>query len=185
MVHNGNVYTFQVSDVFGISFLYKSYNIYGVFNCAKQYFNIRKYMRRKFIAMSLCWFSSSALFNICYNHTCQLMIRSTIMISQISIPKCNVHICAMFVTSCFYVNAGLFLGLRPASERRRYKVSHWLGANLESALKRKNLGYQSNLFFSVDGNFPLIKYSEINVNVDLYSVRWNPCLMGVDKCQVY
>ena len=32
--------------------------------------------------------------------------------------------------------AGLILGLRPANERRRYKVtpSHWLGANLESAL---------------------------------------------------
>ena len=30
----------------------------------------------------------------------------------------------------------LILGLRPANERRRYKVtpSHWLGANLESAL---------------------------------------------------
>ena len=32
--------------------------------------------------------------------------------------------------------SGLILGLRPANERRRYKVtpSHWLGANLESAL---------------------------------------------------
>ena len=35
-----------------------------------------------------------------------------------------------------YDIAGLILGLRPANERRRYKVnavSHWLGANLESA----------------------------------------------------
>ena len=34
-------------------------------------------------------------------------------------------------------NPGLILGLRPANERRRYKsnaISHWLGANLESAL---------------------------------------------------
>ena len=34
------------------------------------------------------------------------------------------------------VASELILGLRPANERRRYKVtpSHWLGANLESAL---------------------------------------------------
>ena len=33
-------------------------------------------------------------------------------------------------------NAELILGLHPANERRRHKVtpSHWLGANLESAL---------------------------------------------------
>ena len=35
-------------------------------------------------------------------------------------------------------NARLILGLHPANERRRYKVSnaisHWLGTNLESAL---------------------------------------------------
>ena len=29
---------------------------------------------------------------------------------------------------------GLILGLRPANEKRRY-VSHWLGVNLESALR--------------------------------------------------
>ena len=35
--------------------------------------------------------------------------------------------------------AGLILGLRPANERRRYKVnavSHWLGASLKSGLYR-------------------------------------------------
>ena len=39
----------------------------------------------------------------------------------------------------WYENTGLILGLCPANERCRYKatpaVSHWLGANLESALK--------------------------------------------------
>ena len=29
---------------------------------------------------------------------------------------------------------GLIVGLRPANERRSNAVSHWLGANLESAL---------------------------------------------------
>ena len=29
---------------------------------------------------------------------------------------------------------GLILGMCPANERRRYKVSHWLGTNLESAV---------------------------------------------------
>ena len=29
---------------------------------------------------------------------------------------------------------GLILGLRPANERHCYKVTHWLGAHLESAL---------------------------------------------------
>ena len=31
-------------------------------------------------------------------------------------------------------HTGLILGLRPTNERRRYKVSHWLGTNLKSAL---------------------------------------------------
>ena len=47
------------------------------------------------------------------------------------------------VTSKFFHIAGLYLGLHPANERRRYKVnavSHWLGANLESALYRINTG---------------------------------------------
>ena len=47
------------------------------------------------------------------------------------------------VTSNFFHIAGLYLGLHPANERRRYKVnavSHWLGANLESALYRINTG---------------------------------------------
>ena len=37
---------------------------------------------------------------------------------------------------------GLILGLHPANERRRYfcnDVSHWLGANLESALSKIEL----------------------------------------------
>ena len=36
------------------------------------------------------------------------------------------------VTSCGH--GGLILGLRPANERRGYKVSHWLGTNLKSAV---------------------------------------------------
>ena len=54
----------------------------------------------------------------------------------------------LFVNLLLSFNAGLILGLHPANERRRHKVtpsiSHWLGANLESALQYL-YGYRSSL----------------------------------------
>ena len=54
----------------------------------------------------------------------------------------------LFVNLLLSFNAGLILGLHPANERRRHKVtasiSHWLGTNLESALQYL-YGYRSSL----------------------------------------
>ena len=62
----------------------------------------------------------------------------------------------------------VFLGLRPANERRRYvcnNVSHWLGANLESALKA--LSYISCIISSLaSGRFAC------NVHVILMINGW-------------
>ena len=46
----------------------------------------------------------------------------------------TVHIYKMLAILFRPQCARLILGLRLANERRRYVVSHWLGANLESAL---------------------------------------------------
>ena len=42
---------------------------------------------------------------------------------------------AKVADSWFLVCPKLILGLRPTNERRRYKISYWLGENLESALR--------------------------------------------------
>ena len=79
----------------------------------------------------------------------------------------------------------LILGLRPANERRCYKcsaVSHWLGANLESALKYacpwgQNIGCQRPL---------LLTWFNFNPSIDkslcpLWSLRWN--YLSIPKLQ--
>ena len=48
---------------------------------------------------------------------------------------------------------GLFLGLHPGKEKWHYKVSHWLGANLESV---QNFSIFVMIFVSVDNKISVI-----------------------------
>ena len=63
-----------------------------------------------------------------------LELISLVVYSSLWLRK-NTHQLSTLQQPTFLIT-GLILGLRPANERRRYEImpSHWLGANLESAL---------------------------------------------------
>ena len=59
----------------------------------------------------------------------------------------------------FNIFTGMILGLQPADERRCYNVvSHWLGANLESAM---HLEYINKCYPGSHSNYPFVGVDEI------------------------